>query len=137
MREVTFERPLPADPARLLPRLEQALARQGYSATARSTHEFHFLGRSTSGPHRLSVRADGQAVRFTFAPGGVGIGLPDEASLSVQVDAALLALGEPPAPASLQAKPPPAAPSARRCRICASPLNAGETSCPLCGMQNE
>lgn len=128
MREVSIERALHLDPARALPRLEQWLARQGYQAAARSSHEFSFLGPSAGGQHRLTVRADGRAARFTFAPGGLGVTLPDDAELSRRVEAAVASLGEGQAP-------PPAAPAARRCSICASPLGPGETRCPLCGME--
>jgi hypothetical protein len=135
VRELSFERPLEADPTRLLPRLEQVLRGLGYAANTRSSHEFNFLGQSNAGPHRLQVKSDGRAVRFTFAPGAPGITLPDEQVLSALVDGALAALGETRA-ASRPAPPSPNVGS-RRCHICASPLEAGVTVCPLCGMQND
>lgn len=132
MREVSFERELQADPARALPRLEQWLARSGYQASARSSHEFSFLGPSAGGQHRLTVRADGRAARFTFAPGGLGVTLPDEPELARRVDEALASLGA----ALASSARTPVAPAPRRCSICATPLGPGETLCPLCGMQH-
>lgn len=134
MREVTLERNFEAEPARLLPRLEQVLRPRGYTASTRSSHEFNFLGQTTLGPHRLQVRSDGRAVRFTFAPGAPGIALPDEQVLTTLVDGALAALGETRSPV---AKPPSPNVGSRRCRICASPLEFGVTVCPLCGMLND
>lgn len=134
VREVSFERAVVADPTRLLPRLEQVLRPRGYAASTRSSHEFNFLGQSNLGPHRLQVRSDGRAVRFTFAPGAPGVALPGEQELERVVDAALLALGDAPAPVK-------AAHSSnagqRRCRICATSLDAGVVVCPLCGMEND
>jgi hypothetical protein len=127
VRALSFERPLEADPTRLLPRLEQVLRGLGYAANTRSSHEFNFLGQSNAGPHRLQVKSDGRAVRFTFAPGAPGITLPDEQVLSALVDGALAALGAAPSPNV----------GSRRCHICASPLEAGVTVCPLCGMSND
>lgn len=135
VREVIFERALTADPTRLLPRLEQVLRPQGYAAGSRSSHEFNFLGQTNLGPHRLQVRSDGRSVRFTFAPGAPGVMLPDQAVLERVVDSALSALGDAPAPV---VKPAPSSnPGNRRCRICATPLDAGVVVCPLCGMEND
>jgi hypothetical protein len=133
VREVIFERALTADPTRLLPRLEQVLRPQGYAASARSSHEFNFLGQTNLGPHRLQVRSDGSSVRFTFAPGAPGVALPDQSVLERVVDSALSALGDAPAVKTA----PSSNASNRRCRICATPLDAGVVVCPLCGMEND
>ncbi len=133
MREVSIERAWAADPARGLPRLEQALARQGYQAAARSSHEFSFLGEAAGGKHRLTVRADGRTARFTFAPGSPLTALPEHAELERRVDGALAALGDAPAPTSPASATTPD-PVATRCQICATPLSPGDRSCPTCGM---
>lgn len=133
MREVSIERAWAADPSRGLPRLEQALARLGYQAAARSSHEFSFLGESTSGKHRLTVRADGRTARFTFAPSSPLTALPEQAELERRVDGALAALGDGPAPVSA-ASPAAPAPVTPRCQICATALSPGDRFCPTCGM---
>jgi hypothetical protein len=121
----------------MLPRLEQALRPQGYAASARSSHEFNFLGQTNLGPHRLQVRSDGRSVRFTFAPGAPGLALPDQAVLERIVDSALSALGDARAPSVPVKTAPSSNASNRRCRICATPLDAGVVVCPLCGMEND
>ena len=132
MREVSFERAVRAEPARVLQRVEKSLQGHGYEVAARSALELSLVGSTTGGRHRLSVRADGQTVRFVFAPGSPGVALPAQEELERRVDAALAELGPVSAPA------PPAARGGgeRRCSICATVLAAGEKHCPMCGMAN-
>ncbi|MDP1828840.1 MAG: hypothetical protein Q8L48_36605 [Archangium sp.] len=131
MREVTFERAMRAEPARVLQRVEKWLSANGYEVSARSSHELSFVGMSTLGRHRLSVRSDGLTVRFAFAPGAPGVTLPGTSELERRVDASLQELGVAPA------APSPAASGAqKRCSICATVMAAGEKHCPVCGMAN-
>ena len=81
MKELSFERAMRAEPTRVLQRVEKWLTANGYEVSARSASELSFVGAGTGGRHRLTVRADGQAVRFVFAPGSPGVSLPENAEL--------------------------------------------------------
>ncbi len=130
MREVFFERAVRAEPARVLQRIERWLTANGYEVSTRSNLELNFLGASTSGRHRLTVRADGASVRFGFVPGAPGVALPDAQELERRVDACLQDLN---APAPAQGAKP-ASPFGLRCSICATPLSPDDRNCPMCGM---
>lgn len=130
MREVTFERAMRAEPARVLQRVEKWLTANGYEVSARSSHELSFVGMSTQGRHRLSVRSDGLTVRFAFAPGAPGVELPQTPELERRVDASLQELGSAPAPPSSSGG------AEKRCTICATVMAASEKHCPMCGMAN-
>lgn len=128
MREVSFERAVRGEPARVLQSLEKWFTSHGYEVSARSNLELNFVGATTSGRHRLTLRADGTTVRFGFVPGAPGVVLPEAQELERRVDASLQDLGAPPGPAKAASAP------SRRCSICATELSAGEKSCPMCGM---
>ncbi len=131
MREVAFERAVRAEPSRVLQRVEKWLTANGYEVSARSNHELNFIGGTTSGRHRLTVRADGQQVRFGFVPGAPGVSLPEAAELERRVEAALQELGAGlPGPEAAK----PASPPSRRCSICATPLAVTDRFCPMCGL---
>ena len=130
MKEVTFERAVRAEPARVLQRVEKGLMALGYEVSARSAFELSLVGGGTSGRHRLTVRADGQLVRFGFAPGSPGVSLPDSAELERRIDAALSEFG------GVAAAAPVSGGVERRCSICATALAAGVKNCPTCGMTN-
>lgn len=128
--EVAFERAVSSDPTRVLKRVEKWLITNGYEVAVRSNHELNLVGLTTSGRHRLSVRADGQAVRFVFAPGSPGATLPSTSELERRVDSSLqefTVTGS--APVS-----PAAEKGTQRCAICATVLEAGARVCPMCGM---
>ena len=128
--EVSFERAVSADPTRVLKRVEKWLIANGYEVAVRSNNELNLVGLTTSGRHRLSVRADGQAVRFVFAPGSPGVTLPATSELERRVDSSLQELtvtGSAPVPSA-------AAKATDRCAICATVLEAGARVCPMCGM---
>ena len=132
--EVAFERAVRADPTRVLKRVEKWLIAHGYEVAVRSNHELHLVGLTTSGRHRLSVRADGQAVRFVFAPGSPGVTLPEATELERRVDSALQELtvtGSAPVPSAAEG---PGSAGTQRCGICATVLGAGALVCPTCGM---
>ena len=132
--EVAFERAVRADPTRVLQRVEKWLIGNGYEVAVRSNHELNLVGMTTRGRHRLSVRADGQSVRFVFAPGSPGVTLPATSELERRVDSALQALtvtGSAPVPSATE---PINAASTQRCGICATVLEAGARVCPMCGM---
>lgn len=124
MREVSFERAVRGEPARVLQRAEQGLVPLGYEVAARSAFELSLVGAGPGGRHRLTVRADGQVVRFVFAPGSPGVSLPEQGELERRVEVALGAVGSVSSGAE------------RRCSICATVLAAGEKHCPICGMAN-
>lgn len=128
MREVSFERAVRAEPTRVLQGLEKWLTAHGYEVSTRSNLELNFVGATTGGRHRLTLRADGATVRFGFVPGAPGVVLPDAQELERRVDACVQSLGAPAGPAKA------ASASSRRCSICATELSAGEQSCPMCGM---
>ncbi len=125
MREVSFERAGTTEVPRLMQQLERALARQGYTVSARANGQLQFLSAPPS-PHRLSARLDATRSLFTFAPGAPGVTLPDQLELERRID---LALG-----GVVAAAPRPSGGAARRCSICATVVPAGATECPLCGM---
>ena len=129
MNEVFFERAMRAEPTRVLQRVEKWLTANGYEVSSRSASEMSFVGAGTGGRHRLTVRADGQVVRFGFAPGSPGVTLPEPAELEQRVDAALTDLGPAPAATSTQR-------GGVRCSICATELARGQRICPTCGMAN-
>ncbi|MDP2269676.1 MAG: hypothetical protein Q8N23_05180 [Archangium sp.] len=128
--EVAFERAVRADPTRVLQRVEKWLIGNGYEVAVRSNQELNLVGMTTSGRHRLSVRADGQSVRFVFAPGAPGVTLPSTSELERRVESSLQALtvtgSAPVSPAAEQ--------GTQRCGICATVLEAGARVCPTCGM---
>lgn len=126
MPELTFERALRAAPARVLQRVEKWFVKNGYEVSARSSNELSFVGSSTSGRHRLSVRSDGLTVRFVFAPGSPGVTLPETAELERRVDASLHELGSAPVSGTLR----------KRCSICATVMASDQPHCPTCGMAN-
>lgn len=128
MHEVFFDRAVRGEPARVLKQLERWFTTNGYTVSVRSSLEFQFVGESTSGRHRLTVRADGMNVRFGFVPGAPGVTLPQRSELERRVDAALQDFGSPPPAAKA------ASPSGRRCSICATELAGGDRNCPMCGM---
>jgi len=132
MKEVSFERAVRAEPARVLQRVEKGLMASGYEVSARSAFELSLVGGGTSGRHRLTVRADGQRVRFVFAPGSPGVSLPEPAELERRIDAALSEFGG----AVATAPAPVSGGGERRCSICATVIAAGVKSCPTCGMTN-
>ena len=132
--EVSFERAVSADPTRVLKRVEKWLIANGYEVAVRSNNELNLVGLTTSGRHRLSVRADGQAVRFVFAPGSPGVTLPATSELERRVDSSLQELtvtGSAPVPSAAEGTAPT---GTQRCGICASVLEAGALVCPTCGM---
>jgi hypothetical protein len=129
MKELSFERSVRSEPARLLQRVEKSLAAQGYEVSARSNFELSLVGAGTGGRHRLTVRCDGQTARFVFAAGSPGVTLPAEAELQRRVDAALQELGATPA-----APVASASGSGGRCSICAGALAPTDRVCPVCGM---
>ena len=129
MPEVSFERPMRADPTRVLQRAEKWLVAQGYQVSARSQLELSLVGLGVGGRHRLCVSADGQSVRFVFAPGALGGELPDAVELERRVEGALAELG--PTPAEAQVSPGGAT---RRCSICATAMEASARACPMCGL---
>jgi hypothetical protein len=133
MREVTFERPARADASRVLQRIEKWLITNGYEVAVRSNFELSLVGMGPGGRHRLAVRADGQTVRFSFAPGSPGVTLPDSTELERRVDLSVLELSSVTSPASA-----PVAPErpgrTRRCSICATVMNDTQSVCPTCGM---
>jgi hypothetical protein len=131
MQSVSVDRAVRAEPARVLQRVEKWLTANGYEVSTRSAFELGFVGPGTGGRHRLTVRADGQAVRFVFASGSPGVVLPEQGELERRVDSALAEFG-----------PVTAAPAATgeggggRCSICATELARGQRVCPTCGMTN-
>lgn len=129
MKDVAFERAVRAEPTRLLKRVEKWLTAHGYEVSARSNLELNLVGAGTSGRHRLTVRADGQSVRFVFAAGSPGVTLPDAAELERRVSAALDEFAAGPAAAA-----PVSGASGGRCSICAAALAPGDKVCPVCGM---
>ncbi len=132
--EVSFERAVRADATRVLQRVEKWLIANGYEVAVRSNFELNLVGMTTSGRHRLSVRADGQAVRFVFAPGSPGVTLPSAAELERRVDSALQELivtGSAPVPSVTE---PRDSTRTQRCGICATEFDAGARACPMCGM---
>lgn len=130
MHEVSFERGMRVDAARVLQRAEKWLVAHGYEVSARSNAELSLLGQGPGGRHRLTVRADGLTVRFLFAPGSPGVTLPASEELERRVDAALQEL------VSAAAPPAPQGGSGLRCSICAAVLAPSERVCPVCGMVN-
>lgn len=131
MNEIEFDRPMRADPSRVLQRVEKWLGANGYEVAVRSTFELSLVGMGPGGRHRLTVRADGARVRFVFAPGSPGVTLPNSAELERRVDSSLAELGALPAePTSTAA----ATGATRRCSICATVFGATDTVCPVCGM---
>lgn len=129
MPDVSFERPMRADPTRVLQRVEKWLAAQGYQVSARSQAELSLVGTGVGGRHRLTVSADGQAVRFVFAPGALGGELPEAVELERRVEGALAELGASPAEAPLNSGG-----GTRRCSICATVMEADARVCPMCGL---
>jgi hypothetical protein len=130
MNEVSFIRPARAEPARVLQRVEKWLCANGYEVAVRSAFELSFVGMGPGGRHRLSVRADGSNVHFTFAPGSPGVALPSSSELERRVELSLVELASVSSPAPV----PATAASGRRCSICATVLGEGVTVCPMCGM---
>jgi hypothetical protein len=130
MNEVSFIRPARAEPARVLQRVEKWLCANGYEVAVRSSFELSLVGLGPGGRHRLTVRADGHNVHFTFAPGSPGVTLPPSVELERRVEFSLVDLGS----VSTSAPVPATAASGRRCSICATILGAGESVCPTCGM---
>ena len=131
MNELSFDRAMRAEPTRVLQRVEKWLTANGYEVASRSASELSFVGAGTGGRHRLTVRADGQAVRFVFAPGSPGVSLPEKAELERRVDGALADFGPAPvAPVAMEGG------GGGRCSICATELARGQRVCPTCGMTN-
>ena len=125
-----------AAPTRVLQRAEKGLVAQGYQVSVRSQAELSLVGTGVGGRHRLTVSADGQAVRFVFAPGALGGELPDAVELERRVDGALAELGPSPlgtGPTSAEAAVSTGG-GTRRCSICATVMEAGARVCPMCGL---
>lgn len=130
MNEVSFIRPARAEPARVLQRVEKWLCANGYEVAVRSNFELSLVGMGPGGRHRLVVRADGNNVHFTFAPGSPGVVLPPSGELERRVEFSLVELGSVSGPAPVSAT----AATGRRCSICATMLSQGVSVCPTCGM---
>jgi hypothetical protein len=130
MNEVSFIRPARAEPARVLQRVEKWLIANGYEVAVRSNFELSLVGMGAGGRHRLTVRADGNNVHFTFAPGSPGVTLPASSELERRVEFSLVELSSVSSPAPVSAT----SSSGRRCSICATVLADGVNVCPTCGM---
>ncbi|MFO0595070.1 MAG: hypothetical protein U0228_07195 [Myxococcaceae bacterium] len=134
-RELKFERA--GSGLRALHRAEDWLVANGWSVSSRADHEYHFV--NLQGPLRLSVELISEGrMRFTFAPGGLGVPLPAEAELARWVDACgggpveapKVALDHHEAPTVIDA--PRAV--GQRCQVCAAEIPVGAKECLLCGM---
>lgn len=130
MNEIEFDRPMRAEPVRVLARVEKWLCANGYEVAVRSGFELSLVGQSPGGRHRLTVSADGMRVRFVFAPGSPGVTLPSSSELERRVDASLVDLGGSGAVAVTES----GSGATRRCSICATVFGAADTVCPVCGM---